>query len=40
MPVTAKREEELDKILEQFASFDHLEKVEFPELKENETEKK
>ncbi len=31
MRVTFKKEDEWDKLLEQFASFDELEKVEFPE---------
>ncbi|MGT2911937.1 SPJ_0845 family protein [Streptococcus cameli] len=39
MPVTYKRQDDLEKMLEEFASFDELEKVEFPEQnqqKENE----
>lgn len=34
MPVSYKRQDDLDKMLEEFASFDHLEHVEFPEDKE------
>lgn len=31
MAVTFKRQDDLEKILEEFASFDQLEKVEFPD---------
>ncbi|MGT2666566.1 SPJ_0845 family protein [Streptococcus rifensis] len=31
MPVTFKKQDDWDKLLEQFASFDDLEKVEFPD---------
>ncbi|MFI3123960.1 SPJ_0845 family protein [Streptococcus suis] len=31
MAITYKRQDDLDKMLEEFASFDQLEKVEFPE---------
>lgn len=37
MPVTYKREDDLDKLLEEFASFDALESVEFPDDPEKET---
>lgn len=31
MAITYKRQDDLDKMLEEFVSFDQLEKVEFPE---------
>ncbi|MDQ0221884.1 SPJ_0845 family protein [Streptococcus moroccensis] len=31
MPVTFKKQDDWDKLLEQFASFDDLENVEFPD---------
>lgn len=36
MPVTYKRQDDLEKMLEEFASFDELEKVTFPEPTEDE----
>lgn len=36
MPVSFKRQDELDKMLAEFASFDHLDQVEFPDNKEEE----
>ena len=41
MAITYKREDDLEKILEEFASFDKLEEIEFPDPKSkqpNETE--
>ncbi|HFI0131542.1 TPA: SPJ_0845 family protein [Streptococcus suis] len=35
MAVTYKRQDDLEKMLEQFASFDKLEEIEFPDPKEN-----
>lgn len=40
MPVTFKREDELEKILEEFASFEDLEEVVFPEPKSEEADAK
>lgn len=37
MAVTYKRQDELEKMLEEFASFEELEKVEFPDPKSKET---
>lgn len=37
MPVTYKKQDDWDKLFEQFASFDDLEKVEFPDPKSETT---
>lgn len=36
MPVTYKRQDDLEKMLEEFASFETLEEVEFPDPKSKE----
>lgn len=40
MAITFKRQDDLEKMLEEFASFDKLEEVEFPEKKETASEEK
>ncbi len=35
MAITYKKEDDLEKILEKFASFDKLEEIEFPDPKSN-----
>lgn len=40
MPVSYKRSDDLDKMLAEFASFDHLENVEFPEDQADKQEEK
>lgn len=37
MAITYKKEDDLEKILEKFASFDKLEEIEFPDPKSNQT---
>lgn len=37
MAITYKRQDDLEKMLEEFASFEELEKVEFPDPKSKET---
>lgn len=39
MAITYKRQDDLEKMLEEFASFDQLEQVEFPDPKQGQAEK-